>query len=153
MLAWRIVSKRRQNSAFDGEGARRFGGRWNPAGTRVVYTSATLSLAALEFFVHVSVQTKPDDLVSMSIDIPDNLTIERIPESRLPKNWRSYPATQQLQNVGEKWLKAGKSLVLAVPSSIIPHELNYLLNPDHADFSKCRINKPQPFALDPRMFK
>jgi RES domain-containing protein len=153
MLAWRIVPKRRQNSAFDGEGARRFGGRWNPAGTRVVYTSATLSLAALEFFVHVSVQTKPDDLVSISIDIPDNLTIERISESRLPKNWRSYPATQELQSIGQKWLKNRKSVVLAVPSAIIPQELNYLMNPEHPDFSKARINKPQPFVLDSRMFK
>jgi RES domain-containing protein len=153
MLAWRIVSKRRQNSAFDGEGARRFGGRWNPPGTRVVYTSATLSLAALEYFVHVSVQTKPDDLLSVSIEIPQNLLIERIGESRLPKNWRIYPAVQQLQAIGQKWLKNGKSVILAVPSAIIPQELNYLINPEHPDFAKCKINKPQPFVLDPRMFK
>ena len=153
MLAWRIVSKRRQNSAYDGEGARRFGGRWNPPGRRVVYTSATLSLAALEYFVHVSVQTKPDDLVSISIEIPQNLTMERISESRLPKNWRTYPALQELQVIGEKWLKSGKSAILAVPSAIIPQELNYLINPEHSDFAKCRIHKPQPFVLDPRMFK
>ncbi|HSE42729.1 MAG TPA: RES family NAD+ phosphorylase [Acidobacteriota bacterium] len=153
MIAWRIVSKRRQNTAFDGEGARRFGGRWNPPGTRIVYTSSNLSLAALEFFVHVSIQTKPDDLISISLEIPDHLTIERIPESRLPKNWRNYPALPQLQSIGQKWLKAAKNAVLAVPSAIIPQELNYLINPEHADFAKCRINKPQPFVIDSRMFK
>jgi RES domain-containing protein len=153
MIAWRIVTKRRQNTAFDGEGARRFGGRWNPPGTRMVYTSSNLSLAALEYFVHVSLETKPDDLVSISIEIPDHLKMERITESRLPKNWRTYPAVTQLQIIGQKWLKAAKSVVLAVPSAIIPQELNYLINPEHADFGKCRINKPQAFVIDPRMFK
>jgi RES domain-containing protein len=119
----------------------------------MVYTSSNLSLAALEFFVHVSIQTKPDDLISISLEIPGHLAIERIPESRLPKNWRNYPALPQLQSIGEKWLKAAKNAVLAVPSAIIPQELNYLINPEHADFAKCRINKPQPFVIDSRMFK
>jgi RES domain-containing protein len=152
MLVWRIVPKRRYSQAFTGEGARLYGGRWNPRGVRVVYTSATLSLAALEYFVHVSKETRPEDLVSISLEIPKNLRIERFSESTLSSNWRVYPATDELKEIGKKWIKSGATAVLAVPSAVIPQELNYLINPDHPDFKKMKISKPTPFNLDERMF-
>ncbi len=45
--AWRIVRAARVNSAFTGEGARIYGGRWNSRGTAVIYVSEHESLAAL----------------------------------------------------------------------------------------------------------
>lgn len=153
MRVWRIVPKRRHSQAFTGEGARLYGGRWNPPGVRVVYTSATLSLAALEYFVHVSKETRPDDLVSISLEIPNDARIERVIESKLPSKWRTYPAIDELKEIGRKWIKNGASAVLTVPSVIIPQELNYLINPDHSDFRKMKISKPSPFSLDDRMFE
>ena len=152
MRVWRIVPKRRYSQAFTGEGARLYGGRWNPPGIRVVYTSATLSLAALEYFVHVTKETRPDDLVSISLEIPKNVRIEHAIESKLPSNWRAYPALDELKEIGKKWIKNGASAILAVPSAVIPQELNYLINPDHADFKKMKISKPIAFNLDARMF-
>lgn len=152
MQVWRIVPKRRYSQAFTGEGARLYGGRWNPSGIRVVYTSATLSLAALEYFVHVSKETRPDDLVSVSLEIPKNVRMERVSESKLPSNWRLYPAMDELKEIGKKWIKNGAAAVLTVPSAVIPQELNYLINPDHADFKKMKISKPIAFNLDERMF-
>ena len=152
MLVWRIVPKRRYSQAFTGEGARLYGGRWNPPGIRVVYTSATLSLAALEYFVHVSKQTRPDDLVSISLEIPKNIRVERVSESKLPSNWRLYPALDELKEIGKRWIKNSATAILAVPSAVIPQELNYLINPEHADFKKMKINKPIQFNLDERMF-
>lgn len=152
MRVWRIVPKRRYSQAFSGEGARLYGGRWNPPGIRVVYTSATLSLAALEYFVHVSKETRPDDLVSISLEIPQNVRMERVSDSKLPVNWRTYPAADELKEIGRKWIKKGATAILAVPSAVIPQELNYLINPDHADFKKMKISKPVPFNLDERMF-
>jgi RES domain-containing protein len=152
MLVWRIVPKRRYSQAFTGEGARLYGGRWNPPGIRVVYTSATLSLAALEYFVHVSKQTRPDDLVSISLEIPKNIRVERVSESKLPSNWRLYPALEEVKEIGKRWIKNSATAILAVPSAVIPQELNYLINPEHADFKKMKINKPIQFNLDERMF-
>jgi RES domain-containing protein len=152
MLVWRIVPKRRYSQAFTGEGARLYGGRWNPPGIRVVHTSATLSLAALEYFVHVSKQTRPDDLVSISLEIPKNIRVERVSESKLPSNWQLYPALDEVKEIGKRWIKNSATAILAVPSAVIPQELNYLINPEHADFKKMKINKPIQFNLDERMF-
>ncbi len=153
MRVWRIIPKLHLSQAFDGEGARRFGGRWNRLGTRVVYTSATLSLAALEFFVNLDRDTEPDQLVAISADIPDDLRIAHIEVADLPKNWRSYPVPEELQDLGTAWVVSASTAVLVVPSAVIPDERNYLLNPAHPDFKRFRLNKPEAFHFDPRMWK
>lgn len=151
MRVWRICLKRHQ--AFDGEGAYQYGGRWNHPGTSVVYTSGSLSLGALEYFVHVDADTAPGDLVAISADVPDGVQIDRIRIANLPKVWRRYPAPEALQDIGTGWVKRGFTLVLAVPSAVIPEEHNYLLNPAHRDFKRVRLSKPVSFHFDPRMWK
>lgn len=153
MRVWRIIPKLHLSRAFDGEGARRFGGRWNRLGTRVVYTSATLSLATLEFFVNLDRDTEPDQLVALSADIPDDVHIDYMKMSSLPKNWRSYPVPEEVQDLGTAWVASGSTAVLAVPSAVIPDERNYLLNPAHPDFQRFHLNKPEVFHFDPRMWK
>lgn len=153
MRVWRIIPKLHLSQAFDGEGARRFGGRWNRVGTRVVYTSATLSLAALEFFVNLDRDTEPDRLVAISADIPDDLRMGHIEVSDLPKNWRIYPVPEELQDFGTAWVTSASTAILIVPSAVIPDERNYLLSPAHPDFKRIRLNKPEAFHFDPRMWK
>ncbi len=153
MRVWRIILKLHLSQAFDGEGARQFGGRWNRLGTRVVYASATLSLAALEFFVNLDRDTEPDQLVAISADTPDDMRIEYIEVSDLPKNWRSYPVTEELQDLGTAWMASASTAMLVVPSAVIPEERNYLLSPAHPDFKRFRLNKPEAFHFDPRMWK
>jgi RES domain-containing protein len=137
--------------AFDGEGARRHGGRWNRPGIPVVYTSASLALAALEVFVNLERPQPPSDLVAIAADIPETLTISRIPLSELPANWGSYPPPAALADLGTRWARELKSPVLAVPSAVIPPELNYLLNPLHPQFKRIRVGDPEPFRFDPRL--
>jgi RES domain-containing protein len=153
MRVWRIIPKLHLSQSFDGEGARRFEGRWNRSGARVVYTSATLSLAALEFFVNLDRETEPDQLVAVSADIPDDMRIGYIEVSDLPKNWRSYPVPEELQDLGTAWVASASTAVLVVPSPVIPDERNYLLSPAHPDFKRFRLNKPEAFHFDPRMWK
>lgn len=153
MRVWRIILKLHLSQAFDGEGARQFGGRWNRLGTRVVYASATLSLAALEFFVNLDRDTEPDQLVAISADTPDDMRIEYIEVSDLPKNWRSYPVTEELQDLGTAWVASASTAMLVVPSAVIPEERNYLLSPAHPDFKRFRLNKPEAFHFDPRRWK
>lgn len=153
--AWRIVRRKRFSDAFTGEGSRLGGGRWNHPGTRVVYVSETLSLAALEQFIHFTRNdiTLAHTLIAIPVEIPTDVkVIEVLPEA-LPKDWRLSPPSDSTRDVGTRWVEKVESAVLRVPSAIIPEESNLLLNPDHRDFEKIRIGKERPFALDDRMWK
>jgi RES domain-containing protein len=143
----------RQHAAFDGEGARLAGGRWNRRGFPIVYTSATLSLAALEYCVHLDIGDAPDDLVAVAADIPTRVPRSHVTISDLPANWRTYPAPEALADLGTTWARARQTAVLVVPSVVIPHERNYLLNPAHPAFSAIRVGTPESFALDARLWK
>ena len=151
MRVWRLC--RRKNAAFDGEGARLAGGRWNRRGTAVVYTSATLSLAALEYFVNLPASAAPADLVMIQAEVSDELAVSSVAPGGLPRGWRSYPAPEALAEIGSRWIEEGKTAILAVPSAVVPQEWNYLLNPSHPHFRKITIGRPESFSLDLRMWK
>jgi RES domain-containing protein len=118
-----------------------------------VYTSGTLSLAVLEYFVHLDAAQAPADLVAVPADIPDAVSRTRLELKALPRNWRRYPAPHALADLGTRWADAANTAMLVVPSAVIPGESNYVLNPRHPDFAKIRIGPPQPFRFDPRMWK
>jgi RES domain-containing protein len=118
-----------------------------------VYTSGSLSLAVLELFVHVDIDTVPGDLVTIQVDIPDNLTIETVKIGSLPRNWRRYPGAETLKDIGTVWASKASTAILAVPSAIIPEEQNYLLNPAHRSFKRIRLRNPVAFHFDARMWK
>ena len=151
MRVWRLCRKR--YAAFDGEGARIAGGRWNRRGTAVVYTSSALSLAVLEYFVNLSSRVTPPDLVVVTADVPDTLEITTVGVAGLPRSWRKYPAAEALAELGTRWAQEKKTPILAVPSAVVPQEKNYLLNPAHPDFKKITVGKPEAFSLDLRMWK
>jgi len=148
--AWRIVKKKFESSAFDGEAARLFGGRWNSIGYRMVYTASSQSLAALEIMVHISRPELLKKYVALSIEIPSDF-IETTNPKNLPKNWLASPPPTKLQEIGDKWVRSGSSVVLAVPSAVIPGENNFLLNPAHADIATLLIAKPVRFEFDRRL--
>lgn len=153
LVAWRLVSRHRAASAFDGEGARLYGGRWNPPGIAVVYASTALSLAALEVLVHVDPDTAPRDLVALRAELPAGTAVSRLVPSDLPAGWRAYPAPAALQALGAAWVRAGATVALRVPSAVVPREDNLLLNPAHPAMAKLRIAAPEPFSFDPRLWK
>jgi RES domain-containing protein len=148
--AWRIVRAAHVNSAFTGEGARVYGGRWNSRGTPVIYVSEHESLAALELFVHLT-PLSPDDLYrSFRLEWDDKLT-EYFAIKNLPANWNSEPPTFQTMQIGDGWVHAGKSVALGVPSVLTGSEINFLLNPKHPDFKKIKIGHPIDYRFDPRL--
>lgn len=102
-------------------------------------------------FVNLEKPQPPDNLVAVWADIPETLPISKVPLSRLPRDWRTYPPPERLADLGTDWARAGETAILAVPSAVIPQELNYLLNPLHPRFKRIRIGKPEPFRFDPRM--
>jgi RES domain-containing protein len=110
-------------------------------------------LAALEYFVNLDPVDAPADLVSVRVDLPRDLKLDRIAVSSLAKNWRSTPAPMELRDVGTNWLGSASSLCLMVPSAVIPEESNLLINPAHPDFGKLRFFRPRKFTFDLRMWK
>jgi len=151
LTVWRLVTARFAESAFTGEGARRYGGRWNRKGVLLVYTAGTQSLAMLEMLV------QDDPLraryVMIPAVIPKGVRIERVSVEALPADWRERAARERLQAIGTAWAKQRSNAVLAVPSAVIPSESNYVLNPLHPAFAKIEIGKPQVFMPDVRLFK
>jgi RES domain-containing protein len=107
----------------------------------------------LETLVHLDEEVAPRTFVAVPADIPEDVPITRIRGSELVPGWRATPPPESLANIGARWLAAKHTLVLAVPSAIIPSDLNYLLNPLHPHFKRIRIGRPEPFSFDPRFWK
>lgn len=152
MIAWRVVPQKYAASAFDGEGARRSGGRFNSPGTPVVYTSDTLALAVLEVVVHLPTYRALRGRVSFRLDIPDDL-VETLAEHHLPHDWRSTPPSRSTQALGDDWVTRADSAVLQLPSVLLPHHTNLILNPAHPDASQIAIGSGEAIPVDPRLIK
>lgn len=119
----------------------------------MVYTATSLALAAIEVFVHLDPQEPPADLVWIEAELPlDEADGERISVRDLPEDWHRerHP---ELQRRGAEWARSRGSLVLFVPSAVVPHSWNALLNPEHPDARRIRVVETQPFIFDPRMFR
>jgi RES domain-containing protein len=119
----------------------------------MVYTSGTLSLAALEVFVHMEIEDVATMLAYIQVDVPTEVEIEYLEVAQLPLDWRNIPAPAILATMGDNWFRSSSTAILAVPSVVIPQEYNYLINPTHPDFVKLRVEDPQAFELDPRLWK
>lgn len=152
VTAWRIVKRKRARTAFSGDGARQYGGRWNSPGIPMVYTAASQSLAALEMVVHLDSSELLHHYVVIQVGIDESL-MEKLDRTRLPRNWRAEPPPTKVRELGDAWVKSGRSAVLQVPSATLPAENNFLLNPRHPDFPKFMIGKASAFQFDPRLAK
>jgi RES domain-containing protein len=151
MKIWRICRACYAAEAFSGDGARRFGGRWNSRGTPMVYASTSLALAAMELFVHLEPSQAPDDLVYLSAVLPDGEPALRWDEPALPPNWWG-DELGPVRALGDAWVRGGQSLAVLVPSVPIRPEWNVLVNPLHPSLSQLRPSGPTPFHFDARIF-
>ena len=125
--------------------------RWNSNDINIIYTSSSQSLACLENVVHRSQLGMSDNFSVLTIEIPDGIRILHQHLKELPENWNTFELMHITQGIGDKWVKDNKAGILRVPSSIIHSEFNYLINPAHADFSKIRHLKTEPFVFDDRI--
>ncbi|MDD3966769.1 MAG: RES family NAD+ phosphorylase [Candidatus Marinimicrobia bacterium] len=146
------LSKKKYSDSLSGAGAAAAGGRWNSKGIAMVYTSASRALSLLEAYVHLSSTVIPRDYVMMNIDIPDSLNQDIIDINTLPADWRSDAGILKTRKIGDDFIASNAVCVLRVPSAVVPGDHNYLLNPDHPDFSKISIISADDFPFDDRMF-
>ncbi len=150
--AWRIVHEDYLDVAFNGEGARIAGGRWNSDGVRMVYTASTLSLALLEIIVHLEIKKTLKYFKAIPITFDAKL-VQTIPIDSLPFLWNASPPSFTTKAIGDLWIKENGSAILGVPSVVVPNESNWLLNPQHPDFSKIILGKYIDLPVDPRVFE
>lgn len=153
MLVFRIEREKYVKDTLRGIGASlSTGARWNSFGTPLVYTAESRALSTLEVSVHLDLsEDLPTDRMMIEIEIPDDLNIIEISLSDLPKNWDAKPPIQITQFIGDDFVVSHNACVLKVPSSIIPQEFNYLINPNHSDFHRIKVIKAKPFLFDSRM--
>ena len=149
--AYRITKAKHGESAFDGEGAKKYGGRWNSPGTSMVYTASHLSLAIVEILAHLKVEKViREKYVYFELEF-DDMLIKTPPRSALPANWNEDPAPSSTQHYGDEWVTSDESPVLKVPSVIVDIEYNFLLNPLHTSFKEVKISPAKKFELDSRL--
>lgn len=154
---WRIASDTRDYTADDlsGKGAESTGGRWNERGTPVVYTSTNRALAALETVVHLNAGGLPLNRYLVEIIIPDDVwgSAQACDHTTAPVGWDAEPASKTSSDYGITWSRSNASLLLRVPSVIVPEEQNVLINPRHPDLAKITARKVRKWLYDPRMLK
>lgn len=146
MILWRISRHR----DLSGAGSLRAPGRWHDAGHPIVYLAETPAAALLEVCVHTSANDIPPDFTLLRIEGP----AVRIPSIRLtdlPEEWRDKPEITRA--IGTAWLKKAETVLLRVPSALVPDTNNFLLNPKHRDAGKFRIAVAIEYPFDPRLRK
>jgi RES domain-containing protein len=152
---WRIATDTLTYEAHDmtGTGAKNSGGRWNAAGTAVVYTSTNRALASLETFVHLNSAGLPLNRYLVEIDVPEDIWAARRIEqpATLPVGWDAEPAGIVSVALGTQWVVGGATALLVVPSVMVPEELNVLINPAHPETSRISARKIRKWVYDPRL--
>lgn len=147
------ISKSNHINDLTGTGARLYGGRWNHRGVPLIYTSESRSLATVEYLVHLALPEAPSDLWMATLEVPDEIVPEELDALSLPKNWRESPAPVALADLGTEWARSRSSLLLRVPSAVVEHEHNILINPVHADMPRLKLAKVEPCNLDERLVR
>lgn len=150
--AWHLVPEKYADSAMTGIGGLYASGRWHSQGKPIVYAASSQALAMLEVLVHLDRSYAPDRMSLFEIEFDAKL-LKKLSRAKLPKDWRNTPAPAALQKIGDEWLIKSQSPVYDVPSSLVLDECNYLLNPQHQDFSLVNLKKVHPVSMDHRLLQ
>lgn len=150
LTVWRICLPEFADTAFTGIGAEKFGGRFNSPGYAIVYTSGSLSLALLEMLVQANAVKRLMRQVCIPAEIDDN-HLKIYEKEELTTAWNAIPYSHVSQRIGDQWLKSQESLVLRIPSVVVPQEHNFLINPRHPDFQSVIVKEPFPVPFDYRL--
>ena len=152
---WRLARETPEYPASDlsGKGAAKVGGRWSPVGLPVVYAASNISLAALELLVHIGEVANVRNLFLIKIDVPEAImaSADRVKISSISPAWRAEPPGIASIEIGRRWVDAGETLLLQVPSAIVPEESNFSINPAHKDCKRIRATVVCRFVFDPRL--
>ena len=152
MKVYRVERVKYLKTTLSGAGASMSKGyRWNSLNTKIVYTAESRALATLEVSVHLDLaEDLPEDRYYVEIEIPDDIVILEVEIQDLPDDWNSKPPSLTTQAIGDDFVFENESAILKVPSSIVPQEYNYLINPNHPDSKKIKVTDERAMIFDPR---
>lgn len=119
----------------------------------MIYTSESRALATVEYLVHVPLSIAPAALSMLTLQIADEIAPKEILMSDLPGNWRDFPALSNLAEIGTNWARSNESLMFRVPSAVVEHEFNILINPLHPDMKHVLIFQVESYVFDRRLFQ
>jgi RES domain-containing protein len=142
MILWRISNY----ATLDGIGAKLNPGRWNSLGNAVVYCADHPASALLEMLVHIDISLLPDSFQLLKISAPDDVMLTT---DTLASGWTTNESITKA--IGDEWLKSRSSLLLKIPSAILPDVFNVLINPLHPEARNCLIEGVQNVPLDTRL--
>lgn len=150
MVVYRVANVKYKEATLSGIGAEKVGGRWNEIGTRAVYCSENIALALLEYYVHSeNIANLPQHIVVAKIEIPDTLVLDELEE--LPENWKQYPYSTKTTALFTALAKDRNFLGLKVPSTLVPLEHNFVLNPLYKNFGQIEIIEFLELPIDERL--
>jgi len=149
LTSYRIGDPRGAYPIFDATGSTLYPGRWNTPASPMIYTSEHYSTAMLEKLVHGSGQLPPDQHY-IPITIPNGISYEVLDTAALPGWYLESCATSK--PFGQTWQQQKRSLLLIVPSVVARIEKNFLINPEHPEFSHLTTGLHQPVWWDRRLF-
>lgn len=148
--SYRIFKSIHLETANTGYGASLYPGRWNHRNVPLLYSSETLALSCLEILANANMPGLLDNYLFVEYQFKESF-VEKADIKHLPTGWMASPSPNSTRDIGDKWIKCGKKAVLRVPSSIIPQEFNFLLNPNHKDFKNITITHPEKFMFNERL--
>lgn len=149
MIIYRLTTSKFSGD-LSGEGAKIYGGRWNPVGLAALYLSEFISLSILEILVRANKYNSPDSYSLLTIQLPED-SVNSIELKKLKTGWQNH--IEYTRSIGEDFIRMNQALVLKVPSAIVPQEHNYLINPAHKDSKKIKIIAVELLELDKRLFQ
>jgi RES domain-containing protein len=149
MLVYRIGSHKRIQD-LQGTGGLYVAGRWHQKGTRILYTSSSVSLAKLEVLAN-SVGKIPRSLALITLEFPDDAPTKYVAADQLPDNWYHYPYPAQLSQLTEHWLTEAATWIMQVPSAQSPSEYNFLFNPQHPSHHQLKMVAVEDELFDQRL--
>lgn len=152
MIVFRLA-KSKFAADLSGLGARIAGGRWNSPGTALLYTSESRALCTAEIAVHTGLGLLPSDYQLITMFYPDNAPVSVIMPEQLAPGWRLFPHPAFTRIIGDKFAAENRSLVLKVPSAVVPGDFNHLINPAHPAMAEVKILGMEVFDFDQRMFR
>jgi RES domain-containing protein len=146
------LSKLKYAQELNGNGAAKFGNRWNSKGVEIIYTAESRALAMAEVVVHVSLANLPKDFVMIEIEMPDSLNFDILKLKKLGEDWNSHPHSSRTQKLGGDFIDSKAFCVYKAPSAVVKGDSNYLINPHHKDAKRIKIKSITPFPFDKRIF-
>jgi RES domain-containing protein len=152
MIVYRL-SKERFKDDLSGDGAAKFGSRWNSEGISMIYTGQSRALCAAEVAVHIPIGVLPNLYYMISIYIPDEEPVAQLSIDELPSDWNDVSGSTSTQSIGDLFVREKKYLLMKVPSAVIKGDFNYLINPAHPSIAKVKIITTELFPFDKRLFK